>query len=72
MVSHVPVIRSTDHVLSMNETAKLVGLSRHGLMLAVLRGELPAREIAGRWVVREQDAEAFRTQRGKRSKARSA
>jgi hypothetical protein len=67
MVNRTITIRKNDHVLSLHAAAKRVGLSRHGLMLAVLRGEVPARQIAGRWVVREQDADAYAATRKDRT-----
>lgn len=55
-----PVIRANDEVLSMPQAARELGVSRYTAYVWAVSGRLPAREIAGRYVVRRVDLDEFR------------
>lgn len=55
-----PTIAPDDEVLTLPQAAAQLGEHRNTTERRVLRGELPARELAGRLFVRAADLEAYR------------
>src|SRR4051794_15636831 len=47
---------SDDDLISLPKAAETIGIPRSSAYLLVLRGDLPARLIAGRYVVKRSDA----------------
>jgi hypothetical protein len=50
-------IYAKDDALSIPQAARVIGVSRHTAYIWALSGRLPARQLAGRYVVRREDAE---------------
>jgi excisionase family DNA binding protein len=62
-MSTAPIINPTDELLSLAEAARELGVSRNTAYIWAASGRLPARDAAGRFVVRRQDLNAFRKER---------
>ena len=71
-VPNVPVIHPDDELLSLRAAAEELKLSKQTLLLARIRGELPMREAADRFLIRRQDLEAWKRLRAKRSREKAA
>ena len=54
----------TDDLLSVTETAGLLGIGRGSVNAAINTGSLPATRVGAAWVVRRADAETYRRLRG--------
>jgi hypothetical protein len=57
---------SDDDLISLPKAAKMIGIPRSSAYLLVLRGELRARLIAGRYVVKKSDAFDYKRRRAAR------
>ncbi len=55
----VPVFWPTDDIVSMQQAAEILDVSRPTAVLYAARGYFPTREIAGRTFARRVDVEAY-------------
>lgn len=58
-----PVIAPSDELLTLPQVARELGITRSTARVWALRGLFPAREIAGRTVVRRDDLDTFKATR---------
>jgi predicted site-specific integrase-resolvase len=55
--------RGDEELLSAMDAAELLGLARITIIGYINRGLLPARKVAGAWILRASDVKAFKPRR---------